>query len=116
MIISSTNFHQLFLDLSEHTTHTLSEDRMEVEEPISAADARIAQQTASLPWVEKYRPTELSELISQGDIVTTGKFIELCNSELCRLLSEVSSSLCTLDFTPALFHRLFSNSHRVHCF
>ncbi len=30
--------------------------------------------TAFLPWVEKYRPTELSELVSQRDIVQTSGY------------------------------------------
>ena len=27
----------------------------------------------SLPWVEKYRPAELDNIISQNDIITTSK-------------------------------------------
>lgn len=27
----------------------------------------------SLPWVEKYRPSELDNIISQNDIITTSK-------------------------------------------
>lgn len=29
--------------------------------------------TGYLPWVEKYRPSELSELVSQADIVSTSE-------------------------------------------
>ena len=29
----------------------------------------------SLPWVEKYRPSELDDVISQNDIITTSKYL-----------------------------------------
>ncbi|KAI8869661.1 P-loop containing nucleoside triphosphate hydrolase protein [Ramicandelaber brevisporus] len=37
----------------------------------AAATAAADQTHQSLPWVEKYRPTELDELVSQNDIITT---------------------------------------------
>lgn len=42
---------------------------MEIE--TSSNSSEMAQD--SLPWVEKYRPTELLELISQNHITTTCK-------------------------------------------
>lgn len=29
----------------------------------------------SLPWVEKYRPSDLDDVISQNDIITTSKYL-----------------------------------------
>ena len=50
---------------------------MDVDAPVAHDDglasrlSRTTQTTQSLPWVEKYRPDALSELVSQGDIVST---------------------------------------------
>lgn len=37
----------------------------------TAAQIRSEQQTQHLPWVEKYRPSSLNDLVSQGEIVNT---------------------------------------------
>ena len=37
----------------------------------ASSGASAAASTAALPWVEKYRPTSLAELVSQGEIVNT---------------------------------------------
>lgn len=37
--------------------------------PVETSESR---KTASIMWIERYRPSSLSELISQGDIITTG--------------------------------------------
>jgi hypothetical protein len=37
----------------------------------SAQQLKSETQTSFLPWVEKYRPTALDELVSQRDIVST---------------------------------------------
>ena len=37
----------------------------------SASAEHAAHQKGALPWVEKYRPESLTDLVSQGDIVTT---------------------------------------------
>jgi len=39
--------------------------------PTHANAKRHEAQIAALPWVEKYRPTSLAELVSQGEIVNT---------------------------------------------
>eukprot|EP00475_Leptophrys_vorax_P018046 TRINITY_DN2465_c0_g1_i7.p1 TRINITY_DN2465_c0_g1~~TRINITY_DN2465_c0_g1_i7.p1 ORF type:complete len:109 (+),score=28.49 TRINITY_DN2465_c0_g1_i7:35-361(+) len=33
----------------------------------------------NLPWVEKYRPAQLSDLVSQDDIISTGDFLPFFN-------------------------------------
>ena len=38
----------------------------------AAAEEQYAKQTASLPWVEKYRPKDWSELVGHEDILKTG--------------------------------------------
>lgn len=37
----------------------------------NAHQSRSDAQTAALPWVEKYRPSSLDDLVSQGEIVNT---------------------------------------------
>lgn len=37
----------------------------------TAMSEHASRREAALPWVEKYRPDSLSDLVSQGDIVTT---------------------------------------------
>jgi replication factor C subunit 3/5 len=39
----------------------------------SAKEAKKGEQNLALPWVEKYRPKSLDELISHDDIITTCK-------------------------------------------
>jgi hypothetical protein len=48
-------------------------DQMEVEEVEKPQIQKPADKsfTENLPWVEKYRPTELDELVSQKEILTT---------------------------------------------
>ena len=70
------------LHAHQHHTHALSRHNYpqcrEVE-PLSAAAASLAARPAHthtsdssfLPWVEKYRPNSLDDLISQGDIINT---------------------------------------------
>ncbi|KAL3914727.1 MAG: hypothetical protein SGPRY_007524 [Prymnesium sp.] len=44
---------------------------MEVDEPLTHKQRTRALQTESLPWVEKYRPKEMHELVSHEDIINT---------------------------------------------
>jgi replication factor C subunit 3/5 len=42
---------------------------MEIDEPSSAATSRTTSTNNDLPWVEKYRPNKLSDLIAHEDII-----------------------------------------------
>jgi hypothetical protein len=36
-----------------------------------AADSSLHKAAGNLPWVEKYRPASLDQLVSHGDIIST---------------------------------------------
>ena len=46
-------------------------DSMDVEAPAAAAANSMSSAAPSLPWVEKYRPTELGDLVSHTEIIST---------------------------------------------
>ena len=71
-----------------------------------------SRRKANLPWVEKYRPNALEELISHDDIVRTiRKFISQVNMLLLLVLSgkfACKSLLITKSkgFFEAMFYKL----------
>lgn len=51
---------------------TMSDDEDAVMEEVQERPVRTtAPRTDTLPWVEKYRPKDFSELIAHGDIIST---------------------------------------------
>ncbi len=59
----------------------------------------------NLPWVEKYRPNALQELISHEDIIgTIRKFIQ--EDKLPHLVIHINSSFPSLCFGSILFKLL----------
>lgn len=50
-----------------------TEDEMEVEVEVLEAEAEAGGKTSQLPWIEKYRPKSLSELIAHDEIINIRK-------------------------------------------
>ena len=44
-----------------------------------AAQVHVSHSAATLPWVEKYRPVGLEDVVSHHDIINTGSIIVLYN-------------------------------------
>ena len=60
------------------TTQTMSKNVIIIDDTQDAKDANIAKST--LPWIEKYRPSTLDEILSHDEIIST---VKICIKNKC---------------------------------
>lgn len=56
------------------TSHGMMVDAVETDNGRATMESRRSEAKKTLPWIEKYRPATLSDLISHEDIVKTRTF------------------------------------------